>query len=245
MPPKKILIDFSHNEEVETIPDFIFKEDYEFENLEEGPITLDDLVDYDLLFIGNPQLDESSNAGFFTKQEIVDIKKFVARGNGILVTSGAGGDQDFKRATGSPRVLFGVTGVTRFWNGVLQDKKHSIIAPDNIIIQNFDPHLITRGLKELVFAGATFLDVSEDAEPLIYTDDETNFKYASDGEVDNVGTVPVLAIAEFMHGRAATVGCSKVFIDDADVGFEAKDNKKLIRNLFSWLLFEEEEEKEE
>jgi len=245
LPAKRILIDLSHEEVVESIPDFIFKEEYEVELLEEGPITLEDLEDYDLLFIGNPQLSEESKSCFFTKQEIVDIKKFVARGNGFLFSSGAGGDCDFQRALGSPRVLFSITGVTRFWNGTLLDKKNSIIGPQNVVVKSFDPHFITNGLKELVLSEATFLDLTEDAEPLVYTEDDANFKYAADGEVDNVGAVPLLAVSDFMRGRAATIGCSKLFLEDADVGYEAKDNKKLIRNLFSWLLFGEDEEKAE
>jgi hypothetical protein len=245
LPAKRILIDLSHDEEVETIPDFIFKDEYEFELLEEGPITFEDLEDYDLLFIGNPQLAEGSAACFFTKEEIKDIKKFVAKGFGILYSSGAGGDRDFSRSLGSPRVLFSITGVTRFWNGTLLDKKNSIISPQNLIVKSFDPHFITRGLKEVVISESTFIDVTEDAEPLMYTEDDANFKYAADGEVDNVGAVPLLAVSDFMRGRAATIGCSKLFMEDSDVGYEVKDNKKLIRNLFSWLLFADDEEKVE
>ncbi len=240
LPGKKILVDLTHNEEVESLPDFIFPEDYEFEELEEGPITAEVLGDYDLLVLGNPQMGEDKKEFFFTKEEVLDLKKFVAHGASLLVTSGAGGDRDLKRALGSTRVLFTINGVTRFWNGMLHDEEHSVIDPQNLLLDHFTKHWITRGLKSVVFSEATFLDVTETARELMQTQETANFKYTLDGTVDNVGAVPVMACTEFLKGRTVTIGCSKIFFEDADWGIEVKDNKKFLRNVFSWLLFEDE-----
>lgn len=240
LPSKKILVDLTHNEEVESLPDYIFPEDYEFEELEEGPITTDILSDYDLLVIGNPLLDETKKEFFFTKEEVLAIKKFVARGSSLLLASGAGGDRDLKRVTGSIRVLFTITGVTRFWNGMLHDEQHCLIDPENLLIDRFPKHWITRNLKNVVFSEATFLDVADTAKQLIYTDETANFKYSTDGAVDNVGNVPIMACSEFMRGRTVTLGCSRIFSEDADWGIEVKENKNFLRKVFSWLLFEDE-----
>ncbi len=230
----------THNEEVESLPDFIFPEDYEFEELEEGPISADILSEYDLLVLGNPQMGEDKKEFFFTKEEVLDLKKFVARGAGLLLTSGAGGDHDLKRALGSTRVLFTINGVTRFWNGMLQDEEHSVIDPQNILVDHFPKHWMTRGLKSVVLSEATFLDVTDSAKELVLTEETANFKYTLDGTLDNVGKVPIVACTEFLKGRTVTLGCSKIFLEDADWGIEVKDNKKFLRNTFSWLLFEDE-----
>jgi hypothetical protein len=238
---KRILVDITHNEEVESLPDFIFPEDYEFDELEEGPITAEILDDYDLIVLGNPQMGEDKKEFFFTKEEVIDLKKYVARGAGLLLTSGAGGDRDLKRALGSPRVLFTITGITRFWNGMLYDDEHSVIDPQNLLLDHFPKHYITRGLKSVVLSEATFLDVTESAKELVQTDVAANFKYSLDSSIDNVGKVPVVACSEFLKGRTVTLGCSRIFLEDADWGHEVKDNKKFLRNIFSWLLFNDEQ----
>jgi len=237
---KRILVDLTHNEEIESLPDFIFPEDYEFDELDEGPITAEILDDYDLIVIGNPQMEENKKEFFFTKEEIIDLKKYIARGAGLLVTSSSGGDRDLKRSLGSIRVLFTLTGVTRFWNGVLLNDEHSVIDSQNLLIEHFPKHWITRGIKNIVLSQATFLDLTETAKEIVITDDSTNFKYFSDNSIDNVGRVPVVACAEYMRGRTVTLGCSNIFFEDPDWGIEVKENKKFLRNVFSWLLFEDE-----
>ncbi len=237
---KRVLLDLSHNEEIESLPDFIFPEDYEFDELEEGPITAEILGEYDLVVIGNPQMGEDKKEFFFTKEEVLDLKKYVARGFGLLLTSGAGGDRDLKRALGSTRVLFTINGVTRFWNGMLQDEEHSVIDPQNLLVDHFTKHWITRGLRSVVFSEATFLDVTDAAKELVQTYETTNFKYSLDDTLDNVGKVPIVTCSEFLKGRTVTLGCSRIFLEDADWGVEVKDNKKFLRNIFSWLLFEDE-----
>ncbi|OLS12351.1 MAG: hypothetical protein RBG13Loki_4000 [Promethearchaeota archaeon CR_4] len=158
-----------------------------------------------------------------------------------MLTAGAGGDRDLKRAMGSIRVFYTITGVTRFWNGMLQDDQHCAIDPEHLLIDRFPKHWITRSLKNVVFSEATFLDVADTAKELVFTDEAANFKYFSDETVDNVGKVAIAACSEFMRGRTVTLGCSKIFFEDADWGVEVKENKKFLRNTFSWLLFEDEQ----
>lgn len=144
------------------------------------------------------------------------------------------------RSLGSLRVLFKVTGVSRFWNGVIQDPKSSIVSKTNLVLKSMDAHFITRGLTELVFADATFLSITEDADPIVFTEETARFKYFSDKSVEEVGVVPVVAVSDFYRGRVVTAGCSTIFSEDSDVGFDIKSNKEFLQRCFAWLSFEEE-----
>ncbi|MFX1553411.1 MAG: hypothetical protein ACFFBV_05745 [Promethearchaeota archaeon] len=130
--PYSIIVDLSHKEKIEDFPEFsLGEDDFEIEYIDknEGPIEFDMLEDFDILFIGNIQHTKDGKGDKFTQEELRDIKKFVGEGGGLLLTSGEGGDRDISMKKGSIRVLYKMTGVRRFWNGIIQE------APSNFLVK--------------------------------------------------------------------------------------------------------------
>ncbi|MHA1734180.1 MAG: hypothetical protein ACTSU5_19760 [Promethearchaeota archaeon] len=231
-------IDANHGETIEYVPEEIFEEEPEQYLLEE-PLSSKILEDVDVLFLGNPQIELDGTRGF-SRDELLAVKKFVAKGHGLFLTTGAGGDLDVRRTLGSIRVLYKVTGVRRFWNGVVFDSKHSMITKENLVVGNFEAGFVTRNIEELMLAESTFLDLTEEAEAKVLTEETAMFRYFVDGDEEEVGSVPLVSTSSFYRGRCVTLGSSTIFTEDPDVGFDAKDNKQFLLNCFRWLLFDTE-----
>lgn len=156
----RIIVDISHNEAVEEFPSFALgEEDYEVEYIDknEGPIKFEKLEDFDVLFIGNIQHAKNSKNDKLSPEELLEIKKFIGEGGGLLLTTGAGGDRDFSIKDGSIRVLYKITGVRRYWNGIVQETgTNFLVNRQNLVINEFYAHPITKGITELVFPNCTF-----------------------------------------------------------------------------------------
>ena len=133
-----IIVDLSHREKIEEFPDFSLGDDeYEVEYIDknEGPIDHDLLEDFDILFMGNIQQTEDGKNDKFTKDELLAIKRYVGDGGGLFLTTGIGGDQDIPMKMGSIRVLYKMTGVRRYWNGVIQESSsHFLVNKQNVKI---------------------------------------------------------------------------------------------------------------
>ncbi|MGQ4875788.1 MAG: hypothetical protein ACP6IY_17120 [Promethearchaeia archaeon] len=239
----RILVDLSHNEQVEEFPDIsIGEEELEVEYLDknEGPIDFDKLEDFDILFLGNIQHTPDGKDDKFTPDELRAIKKFVGEGGGLLVTSGAGGDRDIPMKQGSLRVLYKITGVRRFWNGVILEAKDSfLVNRENLRVTEIFNHPITKGVTELIFSNCTFFSITEEEiDDIIVTSEKAEFKYFVDNTVGPIGTVPICVASEFYNGRCVTLGSSDLFIEDSDYGLDAGDNLKFVERVIRWLAFE-------
>jgi uncharacterized membrane protein len=237
----RILVDLTKNEKAE-FPEFSLGEDlYEIDYLDknEGPIEFEKLEDYDILFMGNIKHTEDKKVDKFSPQELKAIKRFVGEGGGLFLTSGRGGDRDIPMKQGSIRVLYKITGVKRFWNGVIFESKENFhVKKFNLLFTDLYTHPITKGVTELVLPHCCFLSLTEDAEDIILTSDKAEFKYLSDEVVDNVGPVPICATSDFYNGRAFTIGSSEFMLEDSDFGLDAGDNLKFFKNIVKWLSFE-------
>lgn len=255
----KILVDISHNEQVESFPDAFNEDDFiiEFINKNEGPLTYDMLEDFDVLILGNIQHSKNNRDDKFTPEELRTIKEFVGKGGGLLVTTGAGGDRDISIKQGSIRVLYKLTGVKKYWNGViLYPKRNSIIDNVNLKIDTIFQHPITDGINRLILGNCTFFSITEDAEDIITTSEKASYEYFDLKEIDEIGQVPICVVSEFFNGRVVTLGSSSFFLEDNEIGIDIEDNRKFLDNIIRWLCFdkeekivegeeEEEEEKEE
>lgn len=240
--PYSILVDLSHKEKIEEFPDFSLSEDeleVEYIDKNEGPIDFDILEDYDLLFIGNIQHKKDGKADKFTKDELLAIKRYVGDGGGLFLTSGNGGDNDIPMKLGSIRVLYKMTGVRRFWNGVIQESQsHFLVNKQNLLINEFFNHPITEGITGVVLPNCTFFTLSEeDVEDIIVTSEKAEFKYTVDDDIEIIGQVPICVVSEFFNGRCVTVGSSDWLIEE-DFGLDAGDNIKFLSNIIKWLSFE-------
>ncbi|MFO7794589.1 MAG: hypothetical protein ACQERB_12330 [Promethearchaeati archaeon] len=237
----RILVDLTKNEKIE-FPEFSLGEDlYEIDYLDknEGPIEFGKLEDYDVLFIGYIKHTEDKKKDKFTPEELKAIKRFVGEGGGLFLSTGKGGDLDIPMKQGSIRVLYKITGVRRFWNGVIYESKENFhVKKHNLLFTDLYTHPITKGVTELILPHCTFLSLTEDAEDIIMTSEKAEFKYLSDDTIDLVGPVPVCATSDFYNGRAFSIGSSEFMLEDNDFGLDAGDNLKFFTNVIRWLCFE-------
>ena len=183
-----IIVDLSHKEKVEEFPEFALGEDeYDVEYIDknEGPIIFEMLEDYDILFIGNIQHSKNNLKDRLTKDELLAIKKFVSEGGGLFLTTGDGGDRDLPMKDGSIRVLYKITGIKRFWNGIIQEAPSNfLVNRNNILVNEIFVHPITEGISEVVFPNCTFFTITEeDVEDIIVTSEKAEFKYYFDDEI--------------------------------------------------------------
>ena len=238
--PYRVVVDLSHNEQLEDFPEFSLGEDgYEVDYIDKNESFDDyDLEDYDILFIGNIQHNNKDDK--FTPDQLQDIKKFVGEGGGLLLTSGAGGDLDVPMKQGSIRVLYKLTGVRRFWNGtILESHSNFLVKKENVLITELFSHPITKGITELVLPNTTFFNLTEEeVEDLILTSEKAEFQYFSDDDHDEVGKVPICVVSNFFNGRCVTIGSSDWMEEGNDFGLDAGDNLKFLDNIIKWLSFE-------
>lgn len=237
------MVDLSHKEALEEFPEFSLSEDtYEVEYIDknEGPITFEMLEDFDILFIGNIIHTKEGKDDKFTQNELKDIKRFIGGGGGLLLTSGDGGDKDVSMKNGSIRVLYKITGVRRFWNGIIQEASSNfIVKKKNILITDLFSHPITEGVTELVLPNCTFFTITEeDVEDIIVTSEKAEFRYHQDNELGAIGPVPICIVSKFYNGRSICIGSSDWLTEDSDFGLDAGDNLKFLSNIIEWLAFE-------
>ncbi len=239
----RIIVDLSHKEKIEEFPEFSLGEDaYEIDYIDknEGPIEFEQLEDYDILFFGNIQHSVDGKDDKFTQDELRVIKKFVGGGGSIFLTSGDGGDRDISMKNGSIRVLYKMTGVRRFWNGLIQESSSNfIVKKKNVLVTELFNHPITEGISELILPNSTFLTISEeDVDDIILTSEKAEFKYYTDEDIGAIGPVPICAVSRFYEGRCVTIGSSDWITEDSDFGLDAGDNLKFLSNIIEWLSFE-------
>jgi len=236
-------MDLSHKEKMEEFPEFAFGEDdYDIDYIDktEGPIDFDTLEDYDILFIGNIQHTKDGKKDKFSQDELLAIKRFIGEGGGLLVTSGDGGDKDIPLKQGSIRVLYKMTGVRRYWNGIIQEvSSNFLVNRQNVLVNELFAHPITEGITQVVLPNCTFFTLTEeDVEDIIVTSEKAEFKYYVDDDMGAIGPVPVCVVSEFYNGRCVTIGSSDFLAEDSDFGLDAGDNLKFFENVMKWLSFE-------
>ncbi|MHA1724444.1 MAG: hypothetical protein ACTSYC_11285 [Promethearchaeota archaeon] len=240
----RIIVDLSHNEQIEEFPEFsLGEDDYEVHYIDrnEGPIDYEQLEDFDILFMGNIKHNKRNKSDRFTPDELKAIKRFIGEDEGgLLLTSGAGGDNDIPMKEGSMRVLYKITGVKRFWNGViLESGSNFLVNRQNILATELYNHPITKKITELVFPNCCFFSLSdEEVDDIVVTSEKAEFKYFIDNDVSAIGPVPICVASTFYSGRSVTVGSSEFLLEDSDYGIDSGDNLRFLKNIIQWLTFE-------
>ncbi len=240
----RILIDLTHNEQYNHIPDNIFEVEYIFEFINPGdPFpTFSELIRYDLLIIGEIIPSKNQKDHLFHENEIRAIKKYFNEGGRLLITTSSGGDFDYKRSNGSLRALSLKTGVKRFWWGELfnNEKNNYYKTPENLIFKQFPSHEIFNGVEKLIFADCTFLEPTESptTEQILYTTENTHFRYFIDEDEDIIGKVPIIIsnIEEKGNNKCLTIGSTLFMTKNKEFGIKIADNGKFFNNLINWLI---------
>ena len=239
----RIICDLSHKEKLEEFPEFsLGEDDYEVEYIDknEGPIDFETLEDFDILFIGNIQHTEVGKKDKFSQDELKAIKRFIGEGGGLLLTSGNGGDRDVPMKKGSIKVLYKITGVRRFWNGIIQETPSNyLVNKSNVHITDLFSHPITNGISDLILPNCTFFTITEeDVDDIIVTSEKAEFKYNIDDKNGPIGPVPICVASKFYNGRSVCIGSTDWLTEDSDFGLDAGDNLKFLSNIIEWLAFE-------
>lgn len=176
-----------------------------------GPITIDKIVNDDVLFLGAPTQK-------FFDFEIKTIKYFVSRGKFLIVVCPV--PIAFNLTLNDLVETFGM----RFEHNIVQDKKHNLDDASYFpIIRHFTDDVITQELKELVYSGCSIKKLSHEIRILASTDEDAE-----------PPSVPVIATTP--DDRVICIGGSSLFSDDKRSGIKAKNNLRFVANLFRMII---------
>lgn len=244
----QILIDLSHNESYRKIPNDLFDLDYlfQFTNPSGSFPNFDELIQYDILIIGEIIPAKEKKDHLFFKEEIRTIKKYVQNGGNLLISTSSGGDFDYLRTEGSLRALYKITGIKRFWWGELFNKEEGkyVGAHENIVFSKFPSHKIFNGVQKLILADCTFLEVDEELEDpedaevkiLLECEPDSFFRYYTDDFVEKIGKEPVITLKKTDEGKCLTIGSTLFMTDDEKYGIGAENNGIFFKNIIQFLL---------
>lgn len=188
-----------------------------------GPLTADKIIGEDALFLGAPTKQ-------FLDFEIRSIEYFVSQGKFLIIACPLSIPPDF--ALNELVRKFGM----QFEHLIIQDKAHNLDGAMYFpIIKDFAKDIITQEVKELLYSG-TCMRVSQEIRVLAASDKDAEPPYA-----------PVIATTQ--DGRVICIGGTTIFQDDKRYGIKAKNNIRLVANIFRSIMQQQahsmKEEKEE
>jgi hypothetical protein len=187
-----------------------------------GPISTDKILGADVLFLGAPTTQ-------FTEFEIRSIEYFVNQGKFLIIACPLSIPPDF---TLNDLVRkFGM----QFEHLIVQDRSHNLDGAMYFpIIKDFAKDTITQEVKELLYSG-TCIKVSSATRVLAASDKDAEPPYA-----------PIIATTQ--NGRVICIGGTTLFQDDKRYGIKAKNNLRLVANIFRSIMqqqaYSTKEEKE-
>ncbi len=180
-----------------------------------GPITIDKIGSEDVLFLGGPTKK-------FFDFEIKTIRYFVSKGKFLIVTCPIPIPFDF-----TLNQLIQEFGMI-FQHNMLHDQRHNLNGAAYFpLIKRFQKNLITRDLKEIVYSGCTIKPISPDVQVLAISDEHAEPPSA-----------PIIATS--MSGHVICIGGSTIFQDDKRYGIKAKNNIRLVANIFRTIIQQKE-----
>jgi hypothetical protein len=188
-----------------------------------GPITIDKIIEQDLLFLGAPTRQ-------FLDFEIKTIEYFVSKGKFLVIACPLSIQADF--ALNELLNNFGM----QFEHQIVQDKVHNLDGAMYFpIIKNFAKDTITQEVKELLYSGTSIKIKNPEIRVLATSDKDAEPPFA-----------PVIAATK--DGQIICIGGTTLFQDDKRYGIKAKNNIRLVANIFRSMTQQQEhldtEEKE-
>ncbi|MHA1820859.1 MAG: hypothetical protein ACTSVC_10335, partial [Promethearchaeota archaeon] len=145
-PEHTLGFDYSHNNkliiESPSYNDFInylFSSSFRLGQIKQG-LTLEKLKMYDLFIIGNPY------NSMLELEEIKDLVQYVKEGGGLFIVSDDGGDYTNETNLSELTRNFGF----EFEPNCVYDSMMYLKEQDKVIINNLEPHFITRDVEQFV-----------------------------------------------------------------------------------------------
>ena len=240
---KTILFDLCHNEmlniEEEEFSDFknlLKKANLKVKINKSENLTKSDILDADIMVIGNP-IDD-----YFSVQEIKLICDFVRTGGSLLLISEYGAD--FLQKTNLNDLSgknFGIFFEKNLIKESNNGKESSIIK-----IKNFEDNDITNGLRELVIGGTCSIFLNKESHTLIASSEENVwseiFNSSKEQWVKEKEQKQILAAyTEYGQGKVLAFGDIDIFSNDSKIGINAFDNQQYLQNAIDWLVLEVKE----
>ncbi|MHA1265673.1 MAG: hypothetical protein ACTSRS_10625 [Candidatus Helarchaeota archaeon] len=175
------------------------------------PITFEKIKDDHILFLGCPSIP-------FKEAEIQVIARFVEQGRYLILISGSGGDyaNNTNLSEIARRFEF------EFNPDYVEDEKHFFNFSRIPIIHKIKKNPITKQVKRLVYSGCSLSILDSSPTPVLFTD--------SDAIPMNS---PIMVISGGYH--VIGIGGYSFFTDDPLFGIKAKDNIRLVYNLFNFI----------
>ncbi|NVM28057.1 MAG: hypothetical protein HWN65_04360 [Candidatus Helarchaeota archaeon] len=172
-----------------------------------GPITIDKIVNEDVLFLGAPMKK-------FLEFEIKTIEYFVSKGKFLVIACPM--PMPFNFSLNDLLRKFGM----QFNNDVVQDKKHNLDGAMYFpIISKFTKDPITHDVHSLIYSGCSIKKLYDEVKIIAFTDEHAE-----------PPSTPVIATAN--NSRVIVIGGHYLFQDDDRYGIKAKNNIRLIANIF-------------
>jgi hypothetical protein len=172
-----------------------------------GPITIDKIATEDVLFLGAPTKK-------FFDFEMKTLRYFVSKEKTLIIVCSV--PVTFNFTLNEVMQTFGM----KFENDLVQDEKHNVDGASYYpIIKRFYDDPITKDIKELVFSGCSIKSLGAEIRPLAISDQDAE-----------PPLVPVIATTQ--DSKIICIAGSSLFQDDKRTGIKAKNNLKLVANLF-------------
>lgn len=240
---KKICFDYKHNNRLilENTPylmltDYLFQSNYVLAKTELGFMNASYLKQFDCLVIGN-MFDS-----FLEMEDIQNITEFVKEGGGLLVVSDQGGDFENRNNISELTNQFGIL----FNPDRVSDPDNFVARPEYMVITKFREHPITRGIMRFIHSTGCSIIIDEEKESDNL--DVDSIAFASDSAQHNTYNgiewvdepcpgVAIIAVARYFKGRVVAIGNLSIFSSlGASYGLKLEENRRLVSNIFTWLV---------
>ncbi|MHA1585561.1 MAG: hypothetical protein ACTSVU_02930 [Promethearchaeota archaeon] len=241
----KVLIDQSHNETIQSIPEKYLNDldlIFDINNPNDDFCEENCLEKYDLLILGNPRPNNNSEILFKT-EELLNIKKFVKNGGSLLITSGSHGDYNFENSFGSLRIFYRLNGIQRYYYSILYhpDKELTYHKKYNLIFNSFPEHPIFSEFEpgeKIVLGKSTFFNIHPEVNVtlLLHTLPGTMLQDFDTQHKLSASNQPIMVSHKYYKGKIVTIAASNFITNDPESGVSVESNSKLLKGIFNWLL---------
>ena len=242
---KSIVFDYSHNNTLtlespsySDFTEFLFGSSFALGKIQAGFSSVDKLKKYKMCVIGGPR------ETIFQPNEIEVIVDYVKNGGSLLVINDEGGDYGANTNLSELTRHFGF----EFNSDIMFDSMNFVSKQNRIVINEIEPHIITRNIDSIVQSSAcsinllNYIEADENIKAIPICKSSLNsFHTIWNGEEWNEeedAPRSIMALALNYHkGRVIALTTISMFSSlSSTYGFFALNNQDLIAGIFMWLL---------
>ncbi len=242
---KSIVFDYSHNNTLTLespsyadFTEFLFGSSFSLGKIQAGFTSVEKLRKYKMCVIGGPR------ETVFQPNEIEVIVNYVKNGGCLLVINDEGGDYGTNTNLNELTRNFGF----EYNSDIIFDSMNFVSRQNRVVINEFEPHLITRNIDSIVQSSACSIklldyieaDENIDAIPICKTSLNSFHTIWNGKEWEEEQDAPrsIMSLAlNYYKGRVIALTTVSMFSSlSSTYGFFALNNQELIANIFMWLL---------